>query len=145
VPLERTLETEVMDTVQEAVDYDSIKHTALSRACVCHPLQLTAETRSDTWGTDEREKFSPALTDAVIDLGGGTALIPLERIHTVPQVAAMSAVDRSVKMLHLTSRPLQQQVFCQSLHAGLTVGKVRSLRGRTGFTTASVNATSDRH
>jgi ubiquinone/menaquinone biosynthesis C-methylase UbiE len=216
MPLERTLEPEVMDTVEEAVDYDSMNHSTVNRAFVQELLQFADETTS---------------ASAVIDVGAGTALIPLELVQAAPQVGPIIAVDLSVEMLRLAVRHLrnrefiprilalltdakrlpfadhscevvisnsivhhiprpvdvfhelrriikpggilflrdllrpvsenvveqlveqyagddndhQQQLFRQSLHAALTVDEVRDLLDRTGFTAATVNATSDRH
>ncbi len=58
--LERTLETEVMDTFQEAVDYDAMDHQAVNAVFV-----------------DDLLQFAPDLQD-VLDVGTGTAQIPIE-------------------------------------------------------------------
>ena len=242
--LARTLEPEVMDTVEEAVDYDSMNHTTVNRAFVQDLLRYVAETGSVRVVLGDTEDVSPArqgtetsldaeasLGGTVIDVGAGTALIPLELVRMVPYVGPIIAVDLSVEMLRLAVRHIrneklrsrilalltdakylpfvdgscdvvmsnsivhhiprpvdvfcelrriikpggilflrdlmrpvsenvveqlvgqyaggdnvhQQQLFRQSLHAALSVDEVRDLLDATGFETARVSATSDRH
>ena len=58
--LERVLEPEVMDSDDEAIDYDSMDHSEVNRAFVADLLAVEGAGRE------------------VIDLGTGTALIPIE-------------------------------------------------------------------
>lgn len=72
--LERTLEPEVMDTFEDARDYDAMDHDAVN-ALFCSDL-LTAE---------------PALTGTVLDVGTGTARIPIELCQRTPDISVIAA------------------------------------------------------
>jgi ubiquinone/menaquinone biosynthesis C-methylase UbiE len=80
--LSRILEPEVMDTPQEALDYDTMDHSAVNRIFV-----------------DELLAVRPQPGD-VLDLGTGTALIPVELCRREPTCRVM-AVDAAVSMLEL--------------------------------------------
>lgn len=64
--LPRTLEPEVMDTAEEATDYDSMDHSGVNRLFV-NDLLAAAERLSVRWPQTE-----------ILDVGTGTALIPIE-------------------------------------------------------------------
>ena len=82
--LERVLEPEVMDTPEEARDYDAMDHASVNeRFCV----DLLAE------GT---------VGPSVLDVGTGTALIPIELCTRAPNVRVI-AVDLAVHMLALAA------------------------------------------
>ena len=84
--LTRVLETEVMDTPLQAADYDAMDHDAVNRQFV-----------DDLIESAERHGFS--LEDAtVLDLGTGTALIPIELCRRMPGVRVV-AVDAARSML----------------------------------------------
>src|SRR5947207_10657454 len=78
--LPRTLEPEVMNSVAEARDYDSMDHAAVNAAFV-------ADFRA-AW--DGR--------GPVLDLGTGTAQIPIALCRQVPDVRVV-AVDAAESML----------------------------------------------
>ncbi len=80
--LERVLEPEVMDSTAEASDYNSMDHSQVNRAFVSDLLQA-----------------GPIEGD-VLDLGTGTALIPIEFCERVEDIRVM-AVDMAVSMLEL--------------------------------------------
>ena len=80
--LTRILETEVMDSWQEAVDYDSMDHAQVNQLFVTDLLA-----------------FVPQLAD-VLDLGTGTAQIPVELCRRVPDCRVMAA-DAATNMLDL--------------------------------------------
>ena len=80
--LSRKLETEVMDTQEEARDYDSMDHLAVNRLFV--EDLLAAE-------PDEGD---------ILDLGTGTALIPIELCRRDERNRVM-AVDAAVHMLDI--------------------------------------------
>ena len=106
--LERTLEPEVMDTVDEAVDYDAMDHSTVNHAFVQDLLQFAGETIS---------------AGAVIDVGAGTALIPLELIQAAPHVGPIIAVDLSVEMLRLAVQHLRNRKLLARILALLTDAK----------------------
>ncbi|RLS51807.1 MAG: class I SAM-dependent methyltransferase [Planctomycetota bacterium] len=85
--LTRVLEPEVMDTAEEAADYDSMDHAAVNRCfvedwgqfCQCQGLDPTAEQR-------------------MLDVGTGTALIPIEFARQFPRLSIV-AIDLAEEML----------------------------------------------
>jgi ubiquinone/menaquinone biosynthesis C-methylase UbiE len=80
--LPRTLEPEVMDTTDEARDYDAMDHAAVNRLFV----------------DDFRAAWDGA--GPVIDVGTGTALIPIELCGRIPDVRVV-AVDMAAAMIDL--------------------------------------------
>jgi ubiquinone/menaquinone biosynthesis C-methylase UbiE/CheY-like chemotaxis protein len=96
-PLPRTLEPEVMDTVEEAVDYDSMDHSGVNRLFVDDLLAVAA-----TSGDHDRLQSSTNPL-RILDVGTGTALIPIEFCRR-PVSASVWAVDLAVEMLLLAER-----------------------------------------
>lgn len=84
--LERVLEPEVMDSPQEAEDYNTMDHSEVNRVFVSDLVEFATS----------REK---KLGD-VLDLGTGTALIPIE-LCLQESVCRVMAIDMSVNMLEL--------------------------------------------
>ena len=78
--LERVLEPEVMDTEEEARDYDEMDHGEVNRAFVADFLEV--------WNRQ----------GPVLDLGTGTAQIPIEFCRQSPE-GALVAVDMAGAML----------------------------------------------
>jgi len=90
--LPRVLEAEVMDTIDEAIDYDAMDHSTVNRAFVddfLTALSLAAKPRDGVW--------------KVFDAGTGTALIPLELASRGVPVRIVAA-DAAVHMLELARR-----------------------------------------
>jgi len=80
--LERVLETEAMDSLEEALDYDQMDHFDVNRAFVDELL---------AWGPIHAE---------ILDVGTGTARIPIELcVHN--ERGCVLAVDLSVNMLDI--------------------------------------------
>jgi ubiquinone/menaquinone biosynthesis C-methylase UbiE len=79
----RVLEPEVMDTAEEAADYDAMDHGAVNRAFV-----------------DDLLAEGPADLSATLDAGTGTALIALELCRRSPS-ARVLAIDLATHMLAL--------------------------------------------
>jgi len=86
--LQRVLEPEVMDSPEEALDYDSMDHSEVNRAFVSDLLASHAVARD------------------VLDLGTGTAQIPIELCRQNDAVRVM-AVDASVSMLDVARANLE--------------------------------------
>lgn len=82
MPLERVLEPEVMESHQEAVDYDAMDHSEVNRVFV-DDLLASGETGQD-----------------ILDLGTGTAQIPVVLCQRLENCRVM-AVDLAVQMLDL--------------------------------------------
>ena len=90
--LPRVLEPEVMDSAEEAVDYDSMDHTEVNRLFVDQLLAC-------------RAPVEPAGDRAlrILDVGTGTALIPLELCRRdLP--AQVTAIDLAAYMLQVGQR-----------------------------------------
>ena len=83
--LQRVLEPEVMDTAQEASDYDAMDHREVNARFV-----------------DELLAVQPS-PGRVLDVGTGTALIPIELCKRAPG-ANVDAIDLAAHMLELAKR-----------------------------------------
>ncbi len=88
LPLPRTLEPEVMESFDEANDYDQMDHSEVNRRFV-----------------DDLLAGGPIGTD-LVDLGTGTALIPIELCARV-DTARVLAIDASTEMLDLARRRVE--------------------------------------
>lgn len=86
--LPRVLEPEVMDTVEDAVEYDSMDHSEVNRRFV-DDLVAAGYTGGTT-----------------LDLAAGTALIPIEIAKRFPE-AKIWAIDLAVQMLYLARNNLE--------------------------------------
>lgn len=82
MPLKRVLEPEVMDSPEEATDYDSMDHAAVNQKFV-EDLLAVCPSPGDT-----------------LDLGTGTALIPIALCRAEPDCRVLAA-DAAVSILEL--------------------------------------------
>jgi ubiquinone/menaquinone biosynthesis C-methylase UbiE len=89
----RKLEPEVMDSAEEARDYDAMDHAAVNRAFV-DDLLAALEHADHTAGS---------ATYQILDLGTGTAQIPIELCRRMP-AARVVAIDMAEEMLKLGRR-----------------------------------------
>ena len=107
--LPRTLEPELMDTPAEAREYDAMDHAAVNAAFVGDLLRTlldwslqwpvqTGTTKPGAWGRANASPQNPTLT--VVDLGAGTAQIPIELIRRTTNLR-ITAVDAAASMLEL--------------------------------------------
>lgn len=87
--LERVLEPEVMDTVEEAESYDAMDHRAVNLRFVEDTLALRARPR------------------AVLDVGCGTALLTLLLASRLPE-SRVVGVDLAAEMLRVAQRNVAQ-------------------------------------
>jgi ubiquinone/menaquinone biosynthesis C-methylase UbiE len=85
--LPRVLEPELMDTPEEARDYDSMDHSAVNRL-FASDLIAAAQAKPEVLAGD------------MLDLGTGTAQIPVEICRQTPEGRIM-AVDAAIEMLEL--------------------------------------------
>ncbi len=92
--LKRVLETEAMDSPEEARDYDSMDHGEVNRIFAADLLAAL-------------EKGAPFFTSEILDLGTGTALIPIEICRRVLN-ARLLAVDAAQHMLALARRNVEK-------------------------------------
>lgn len=88
--LPRVLEVEYMDTVEEAAAYDAMDHSHVNRLFVADLLAALGGRSADA---------DAAMLD-VLDLGAGTARIPIELCQQHAD-ARVLAVDAAVQMLEL--------------------------------------------
>lgn len=106
--LTRRLEPEVMDTPEEARDYDAMDHAEVNRVFAAEFLELLAAAVSADAGD------APA---RILDVGTGTARIPIELLRQLDALAAaggavspalmglrISAIDLAREMLALAER-----------------------------------------
>lgn len=109
--LTRRLEPEVCDTHEEASDYDAMDHSSVN-ARFCEDFLLLA----------------PDVT-RVLDVGTGTALIPIELCRRSP-AAHVVAIDLSAEMLALGATRVKDAAFADRVtldrldakHTGLASG-----------------------
>lgn len=87
--LERVLEPEVMDSAEEAHDYDAMDHSHVNRAFVADLLRLCDDFR------------------AMLDVGTGTAQIPLE-LCTRHALVHVTAIDMAQQMLRVGQQNLER-------------------------------------
>lgn len=97
--LPRVLEPEVMDTAEEAADYDSMDHAEVNRRFVDDFLAALGQAGLCSAGR----------TCRVLDLGTGTAQIPIElvrraRAASVTARLEIAAVDLAAEMLVLAKQ-----------------------------------------
>ncbi|MCA9117999.1 MAG: class I SAM-dependent methyltransferase [Planctomycetaceae bacterium] len=92
--LERILEPEVMDTAEESQAYDEMDHSTVNRQFTEDLLRAAGEAAAG-------DSLPARLT--VLDVGTGTALIPIELCRQAPAVV-VTAVDASAEMLRLAER-----------------------------------------
>jgi ubiquinone/menaquinone biosynthesis C-methylase UbiE len=98
--LPRTLEPEVMDTAQEAVDYDAMNHSEVNRVFVDDLLAAAARAED---GVRFYDKGSPH----VLDVGTGTAQIPIELCRR-SAICHVTGVDLAGEMLKLGRRNIER-------------------------------------
>lgn len=82
MPLPRVLENEAMDSMQDAIDYNNMDHEQVNRAFV-GDLLAAGEFHGE-----------------ILDLGTGTALIPIELCRRHPDCYVM-AVDMAISLLDI--------------------------------------------
>jgi ubiquinone/menaquinone biosynthesis C-methylase UbiE len=101
--LPRTLEPEVMDTADDAADYDAMDHARVNRLFVDDLLAA--------WTTRP-----PMTVDAVrvFDAGTGTAQIPIELLSR-GFAAQIVAADAAASMLELARRNIEQAGYADRI------------------------------
>ena len=112
--LPRILETEAMDTLAEAVDYDSMDHREVNRVFVADLLATRRGEKGDRPHLPERPEgcFAqmgpvPFWEGWILDLGTGTAQIPVELCRQDPR-AKVLAIDAAEHMLRLARKNIEQ-------------------------------------
>ncbi len=95
--LPRTLEPEVMDTAEEAADYDGMDHSEVNCRFVDDLLAAIGESTVGQRLAGDGESVR------ILDVGTGTALIPIELFRR-PVSASVWAVDMAAEMLILAEQ-----------------------------------------
>ncbi|MGD9648882.1 MAG: class I SAM-dependent methyltransferase [Pirellulales bacterium] len=108
--LSRVLEPEVMDTPGEAVAYDRMDHAEVNRRFVADLVAAAAGLHVDL------------ASAAVLDLGTGTALIPIELCRSASGVCVW-AVDAAASMLELARQRVQQAGYGDRIQLELADAK----------------------
>ncbi len=108
----RVLEPEVMDDRQEATEYDAMDHSQVNRQFV---LDLIATGK---------------LSNDCLDLGTGTALIPIELCRAQPEVRVMAS-DASTSMLELARYNIEVQSLMMRIQ--LHHGDVKKLNFQNAY------------
>ena len=102
--LERTLEPEVMDSAQDALEYNRMDHRAVNVKFVDEFLQFLSDNNKRLRQSEdplfEDLEDEPDIVAGLLDVGTGTALIPIELCKRNPEVRVM-AIDLAVSMLDL--------------------------------------------
>ncbi len=93
----RILEPEVMDTPEEAADYDAMNHAEVNRRFVDDFLTFAGETQP---------------VQNVLDVGTGTAQIPIELCRQ-SRSCRVTAIDLSQEMLKLGERNIAAAGFAE--------------------------------
>lgn len=97
--LARVLEPEVMDSEVDAREYDSMDHAAVNAVFAADLVAAL-----DNWSL-KRPVRDEAGKLEILDLGAGTAQIPIEICHRLPSVRVV-AVDAAASMLAVAERNL---------------------------------------
>jgi ubiquinone/menaquinone biosynthesis C-methylase UbiE len=111
MPIPRRLEPEVMDSQEDAEDYDRMDHSAVNRVFVDDLLAALGNSECRIQNAETTSSTNSAfciLNSAldVLDLGTGTALIPIELCRRWEDCRVM-AVDAAVSMLELARYNLE--------------------------------------
>ncbi len=105
--LARRLEPEVMDSVEEARDYDAMDHSTVNRVFVADFLA-----------------FRPDSPGHVLDVGTGTAQIPIELCRSTQHLQVV-ALDAAEEMLKLARENVAQAGF--DLRIEIATGNARAM------------------
>jgi 2-polyprenyl-3-methyl-5-hydroxy-6-metoxy-1,4-benzoquinol methylase len=105
--LPRVLEPEVMESAEEAHDYDTMDHSQVNRVFV-DDLLAAAQTLSLSYGDSHR----------VFDAGAGTALIPIELVGRGGSFSVVAA-DAAVEMLQLARQNIARSGMSQQITAAI--------------------------
>lgn len=89
--LSRVLEPEAMDSAEEAGDYDAMDHSAVNAVFVADFLAA----------------HGPCRGGAILDVGTGTARIPIELCRADP-AARVVAIDLAASMLEVAARNVRE-------------------------------------
>ncbi len=96
----RTLEPELMDTAEDAHEYDAMDHSAVNAVFVTDLLNVLKEHAHTSARSLQRPGDSGPQSFTILDLGAGTAQILIELARRAPHMH-ITAVDAAENMLAL--------------------------------------------
>jgi len=120
----RIREPEVMDSSEEALDYDAMDHRAVNEAFVS---DLLAMFRSMNTDHDAETLTAPV---SILDVGTGTARIPVSLAQRFPR-ALITAVDLSQEMLKLAQRNVETAQLTERISVQISDGKALPFTNRS--------------
>ncbi len=124
IVIPRILEPEVMDTPDEARDYDAMDHAAVNKAFVEDFRKVLCSERRDS------ETESPSRLTSILDVGTGTALIPITLAQQEPD-CSITAVDMSQEMLKLAARNIKERQLTGTIRLHIADAKTLPFADRT--------------
>ncbi len=104
--LPRTPEPEVMDSAQEAAEYDRMDHSTVNQLFVDDLLTVMRAAPVPARQTEQWQ---------ILDLGTGTVQIPIRLLHAWPECGPVMACDLSVEMLRVGMQNLRQASLCDRI------------------------------
>ncbi len=111
----RLLEPEVMDSPEEARDYDAMDHRAVNNAFVADLLGRLRSTKTKRDAGSRRPV-------RILDVGTGTALIPIALAQQY-RSALITASDLSTEMLKLAQRNVESAGLTDRVSVQISDGK----------------------
>jgi ubiquinone/menaquinone biosynthesis C-methylase UbiE len=121
--LPRILEPELMDTPEDAREYDSMDHTAVNDLFVTDLLSALTD-----WSLQRPVQTAQHLH--VLDLGAGTAQIPIELARRAPHVH-IAAIDAAQSMLALATQNIAARGLANRIELVLADAKHLSFDNAT--------------
>ena len=114
--LERRFEPEVMDTTEDAHDYDAMDHSTVNRIFVDDFLAFAS---ASCWQPRFGYQSQPP---QILDVGTGTALIPIELCRRAVG-CHITAIDLAAEMLKLADLNIAKAAFQQRIQTELIDAK----------------------
>lgn len=105
----RQLEPEVMDTREEAIDYDAMDHSEVNRLFAESLLPVITACQQ------QQQAIAGNMQPLqILDLGTGTALIPIEICHRISNLTII-ATDLAAEMLNVAQQNIQRAGLNESI------------------------------
>ncbi len=121
--LTRILEPEVMDTSEEARDYDAMDHAEVNRAFVTDLIAALPAVLANVSANAQAGGGPPdAGSLTVLDLGAGTAQIPIELCRRLAAVEVI-AIDAAAAMLAVAAKNVADTALGERIRLELADAK----------------------
>ena len=115
--IERILEPEWMDTAEDVREYDAMDHAAVNAAFVTDLMGALSD-----WSLQRPVQSEDAPQLKILDLGAGTAQIPIEICRRLPGVRVV-AVDAAASMLAVARENIAAAGFAERIELMLANAK----------------------